>query len=92
MILGRWQSAAFMNYIRPQVMEWTAGMSIAMLNTPDFTHADPTGTPGSNNSLQLSDLETIQNNLDHAVESPEEIKFNGSVATASFDRQLNLEF
>ena len=87
-----------MNYIRPQVMEWTAGISIAMLSTPDFTHADPTTAPTSKPNLPnrskmtFNDVETIQNNIESAIESPEELKFNGSVATASFDRQLNLEF
>ena len=83
-------------------MEWTAGMSIAMLNTPDFRHADPTGVPNTNNktsetskdtkNLKLSDIEAIQQNLEFAIDSPEELTFNGSVTTASFDLQLNLEF
>ena len=87
MILGRWQSAAFMRYIRPQVM--------AMLSTADFKHADPTGVNDENSATQTltwTEIETIQSNLESAIDSPEEIKFNGSVTTDSFDRQLNLEF
>ena len=39
MILGRWSSDAFLAYIRPQVMEWTSGMSKAMTQTENFFHA-----------------------------------------------------
>jgi len=37
MILGRWKSAAFMAYIRPQTMEWTNNMSTHMINIEHFT-------------------------------------------------------
>ena len=39
MILGRWSSDAFLAYIRPQVMEWTSGMSLAMTQNNNFFHA-----------------------------------------------------
>ena len=35
-LLGRWKSLAFMDYIRPQVMEWTNDLSKAMIETLDF--------------------------------------------------------
>jgi hypothetical protein len=37
MILGRWMSKAFLDYIRPQVLEWTNNMSRDMVTTTDFT-------------------------------------------------------
>ena len=80
MILGRWSSAAFLRYIRPQVMEWTAGMSASMILNPDFRHVDPT----SNNTITQGDIDAIQTNLEAAIESPEEITFNGSVEFATF--------
>ena len=39
MILGRWSSDAFLVYIRPQIMEWTSGMSIAMVSNDTFYDA-----------------------------------------------------
>ena len=88
MILGRWSSAAFLRYIRPQVMEWTAGMSTQMLTTLDFRHVDPSTA----NNRPTGNAESIQANLEAAIESPEEIKFTGSVPFQHFDTQLNLEF
>ena len=36
MILGRWLSDAFLDYIRPQVLEWTNNMSTDMINFDSF--------------------------------------------------------
>ena len=36
MMLGRWKSAAFLNYIRPQVLEWAGDMSSEMARTTSF--------------------------------------------------------
>ena len=36
MILGRWLSDAFLDYIRPQVLEWTNNMSTDMVNFDSF--------------------------------------------------------
>jgi hypothetical protein len=85
MILGRWCSAAFMRYIRSQVMEWTAGLSQAMLTCQDFRHACLTG---SSEPVGLNP--SIQCNVDVAIDSPEETTFSGSVAHADFC-QINLE-
>jgi hypothetical protein len=47
MLLGRWKSAAFLVYIRPQVLEWTNDMSRDMirhdsfLDVANFDQADP---------------------------------------------------
>ena len=88
MILGRWSSAAFLRYIRPQVMEWTADMSTQMVDTSgDFRHAMPSITQGDN-----SGLTPLQVNVEAAMESPEQLKFDGSVSTATFNTQLNLEY
>ena len=88
MILGRWSSAAFLRYIRPQVMGWTAGMATAMLTNPDFRHVDP----ANQSSITQKDIDAIQSNIEAAIESPEEIQFSGSVAFGTFVNQLNLEF
>jgi hypothetical protein len=37
MILGRWESEAFLVYIRPQVLEWTNNMSKSMIAINSFT-------------------------------------------------------
>ena len=45
MILGRWVSDAFLDYIRPQVLEWTSDMSLSMANVEHFLDiADPSTT------------------------------------------------
>ncbi len=36
MMLGRWKSAAFLEYIRPQVIEWSGSMSEKMIRIPNF--------------------------------------------------------
>ena len=36
MILGRWKSKSFMDYIRPQVLEWTNNMSTDMTRFDSF--------------------------------------------------------
>ena len=69
-------------------MEWTVGMSTAMLTNPDFRHVDP----ANKTTMQQGDVDAIQSNLESAIESPEEITFNGSVAFGTFTSQLNLEF
>ena len=35
-LLGRWKSQAFLDYIRPQIMEWTNNMADDMITTLDF--------------------------------------------------------
>jgi hypothetical protein len=37
MILGRWKSGAFMDYIQPQILEWTILMSQDMTEFGSFT-------------------------------------------------------
>jgi hypothetical protein len=36
MMLGRWKSAAFLDYIRPQVLEWAGDMANEMARTIPF--------------------------------------------------------
>ena len=36
MILGRWKSKSFLDYIRPQVLEWTNNMSTDMTRFEPF--------------------------------------------------------
>ncbi|KAL7579669.1 hypothetical protein ACA910_021819 [Epithemia clementina (nom. ined.)] len=98
MILGHWSSATFIKYIRPQVMEWTAGMSMSMLQSLDFRHADPALTPATqphadrhHHRLTTSDIKCLQANLDVALETPEETTFNGSSNESTSLNQLNLE-
>ena len=69
-------------------MEWTAGLSTSMLQNPDFRHVDPS----SRTEITMGDVDALQSNLEAAIESPEEITFNGSVEFADFTSQLNLEF
>ena len=47
MIMGRWSSDAFLDYIRPQVLEWTNNMSRDMIKIDDYldlTSHDKTAT------------------------------------------------
>ena len=46
MLLGRWSSDAFLNYIRPQVLEWTNQLSADMIhNNSYFDVTDPRRDP-----------------------------------------------
>jgi hypothetical protein len=52
MLAGRWQSQAFLVYIREQIQEFSKGVSARMISNPDFYHvpdidswAAETGTP-----------------------------------------------
>ena len=55
MILGRWSSTAFLAYIRPQVMEWTSGMSLAMTQNNHFFHAPDAHSSAPLRSNDLND-------------------------------------
>jgi hypothetical protein len=44
MILGRWMSDAFLDYIRPQVLEWTSDMSLSMTNVEHFLDVSDAAT------------------------------------------------
>ena len=47
MILGRWESEAFLVYIRPQVLEWTNNMSKSMIAIDSFTDIGTAFTPNN---------------------------------------------
>jgi hypothetical protein len=49
MILGRWSSDAFLDYIRPQVLEWTNQMSSDMIFHDSFFDASDNRRDGSTN-------------------------------------------
>ena len=42
MILGRWSSDAFLDYIRPQVLEWTNQLSADIIHNDSFFDAADT--------------------------------------------------
>ncbi|KAL7576103.1 hypothetical protein ACA910_000882 [Epithemia clementina (nom. ined.)] len=94
MILGQWSSAAFLRYIWPQVMEWTAEMSLAMLHNPDFCHADPATSLNMSSSTTWTpgNVDALQVNIEAAIKNPEATQFNGSCSDTAFETQLNLEF
>jgi hypothetical protein len=50
MLMGRWSSDAFLNYIRPQVLEWTNQLSTDMIHHNSYfdvtdPRRDPPDTP-----------------------------------------------
>ena len=46
MLMGRWSSDAFLNYIRPQVLEWTNQLSADMIHHNSYFDAtDPNRDP-----------------------------------------------
>ena len=48
MIMGRWQSTAFLDYICPQVLKWTNNMSSDMLRHDSFLDvASPPSGPAA---------------------------------------------
>ena len=60
MIIGRWSSDAFLAYIRPQVQEWTSGMSISMIKNDNF-HNQP-NTLSNNINIQHPNDPMLHNN------------------------------
>jgi hypothetical protein len=61
MLLGRWSSDAFLDYIRPQVQEWTSGMSTLMLAHDMFhtaAHADISIPQRKNDKVHPDDPRT----------------------------------
>jgi hypothetical protein len=57
MILGRWLSEAFLDYIRPQVLEWTNNMSTDMIRFNTFI--DVSGRLERNSSVNWKPTPTI---------------------------------
>jgi hypothetical protein len=53
MILARWKSEAFMDYIRPKVLEWTKLMSRDMVAFDSFTDLLEFGTMGRSSRSKL---------------------------------------
>ena len=47
MILGRWGSTAFQDYIRPQTLEWTSMMSYDMARVPQMMDLNKSHLKGS---------------------------------------------
>ena len=78
MIIGRWSSDAFLAYIRPQIQEWTSGMSISMIQNDNF-HNEPNPLTNRNNIQHPNDpllhnnSSSFTSNLDKKPTS-----FNGS--------------
>jgi hypothetical protein len=64
MILGRWSSDAFLVYIRSQVLEWTTGMSKAMITNLDYTHVAHSFTAMQDNTESL--LDSLQTRFSYA--------------------------
>ena len=84
MILGRWSSDAFLTYIRPQVQEWTSGMSTLMLSNNDFHHC-PNILPQEhkNSKRKRDDPATPGDQRTFAGTQDKNSSFNGS-KTSSF--------
>jgi hypothetical protein len=74
MILGRWSSDAFLVYIRPQVLEWTANMSTSMVKNLDFHHVDHS---------QIHEGAALQANIERAHDELQ-TQFNGGPPSLQF--------
>ena len=48
MILGRWKSTAFMEYIRSQILELSSGLAVDMVAFDHFTEICPRRTDPTN--------------------------------------------
>lgn len=80
MILGRWSSDAFLVYIRPQVQEWTSGLSKSMLQNETFHHQPNVLIPNQGNN-QISSDDPLTRNNPHSFASNLDKKpesYNGS--------------
>ena len=63
MMLGRWSSAAFLVYIRPQVLEWTNNMSSDMIHNNSFFDA----TESLRTKAKAPKLLSIRYRGDHTI-------------------------
>ena len=54
MVQGRWKSQAFLRYIRTQVSEFSAGLSLTMLKNTDFFTIPSTNNPTQENHLMFN--------------------------------------
>jgi hypothetical protein len=90
MILGRWSSDAFLAYIRPQVQEWTSGMSTNMTKVEDFHIARQPVPPSStdHNSRHHDDPTTLRNT--NALYSTFTPSFNGPNSDARSTPHLHM--
>ena len=62
MLLGRWSSDAFLNYIRPQVLEWTNQLSADMIhNNSYFDVTDPRRDPPDHPRTRTSRSSKVNN-------------------------------
>jgi hypothetical protein len=86
-LLGRWSSEAFLDYIRPQEMEWTAGLSHSMTSSTKFFHAPDALGPSPPLAPSLLALMTDSTPLHTPASGPHfptntpsqpSISFNGS--------------
>jgi hypothetical protein len=55
MILGQWKSKAFVEYISPQVLEWTNNMSTNMTHNESFFDTSPSPTDRRHHQLNGGD-------------------------------------
>jgi hypothetical protein len=93
MILGRWSSDAFLAYIRPQVQEWTSGMSANMLLHEDFhvaPHATGAVTNNKNNKADKEDPRIRNDPRAQRGSSNSLLPFNGSKALSFVIPRLHL--
>ncbi len=59
MILGRWSSDAFLDYIRPQVLEWTNQMSVDMIHHDTFFDASDSRRVSQSDPRTRTKVKTI---------------------------------
>ena len=71
MLMGRWSSDAFLNYIRPQVLEWTTHLSTDMIHNNSYfdvtdPRRDPPDTPRTQRRRSMvTKTGTLSLNLHH---------------------------
>ena len=66
MILGRWKSRAFLDYIRPQIIQWTACMAQDMVSFDNYYELctrHPTNQPGEEQNSQERHYELPRFNM-----------------------------
>ena len=76
MLLGRWRSTAFIEYLRPQILEWTSSLSPSMLYTNDFRDADaalhpPPPPPSRGITFHGPTFSTVSNGKKDSMACPE---------------------
>lgn len=85
MLIGRWSSDAFLTYLRPQILQWTSGLSSHMIQTNDFYKSTATTT-----TEIMHPEDPLMRNDRRSIVSSQSKKLNGPPSSLAADPRFHL--